>query len=86
MDSIELRERILALPAGYSVVQYQSRSYGLSRTDFSAGRSLKVYAEELGGTDFISFNFYRTSSGDLLKPCEMPAEKVRAFLVGMEIT
>ena len=84
LDAIELRDRILAIPAGYSVVQYQGNSYGLSRTDFSAGRSLKVFAEELGGKDRISFNFYLPLTGDVLKPCEMPAEKVQAFLMGME--
>jgi peptide-methionine (S)-S-oxide reductase len=56
--------------------------YGLRRTDFNDGRSTKVYAEELGRTDFISFNYYRTASAEYLKPCEMPEEKVLDFLRG----
>jgi hypothetical protein len=34
----------------------------------------------LGGTDFISFNFYLTNAGENFKPCEMPEEKVLEFL------
>ena len=45
------------VPLGYTTVRYQGRAYGLRRTDFNAGRSSKVYAKELGGTDFISFNY-----------------------------
>ena len=37
-------------------------------------------AEALDGSDYISLNFYHLASGDLLKPCEMPEEKVRAFV------
>ena len=73
------------IPPGYTLVTYQNRTYGLQRTDFNAGRSSKVYAEELGGTDFISFNYYRTAAGEYLKPCEMAEEKVRAFLAGFTV-
>jgi hypothetical protein len=30
----------------------------------------------------VSTNVYRTSAGDVLKPCEMPAATVLAFLQG----
>ena len=30
----------------------------------------------------VSTNVYRTSAGDVLKPCEMPAATVLAFLRG----
>ena len=36
--------------------------------------------EELGGTDYISLNLYRTKAGALLRPCEMPEAKVIAFV------
>jgi len=83
---MDLHQIILSLPPDYSEVSYQGRSYGLTRQDFNAGRSLKVFAEELGGTDFISFNYYLIQSGPQLKPCEMPVEKVRDFLSGMSIS
>lgn len=77
---MNLLSRIQALPLGYSEVYFQGRRYGVSRQDFNQGRSIKVYAEELGGQDFISFNYYQTQGGAGLKPCEMPEEKVYAFL------
>lgn len=48
------------------------------------GKSIKVFAEELGGKDFISFNYYLTSGEHQLKPCEMPTEKVLHFLFHFE--
>lgn len=79
-----LLQKIQALPLGYSEVWYNNKRYGVSRKDFNEGKSLKVYAEELGGKDFISFNFYITTSKDQLKPCEMPAEKVRSFILNFK--
>lgn len=53
----------------------------------ATGRSQKLEAEELGGTDYISFNLYRLANGDaILKPCEMPEGKVVAFVLGLEVT
>ena len=75
-----LKEKIAQIPLGYSEVWYKGKKYGLSRQDFNGGKSTKVFAEELGGKDFISFNFYLTSSKDLLKPCEMPEAKVVDFI------
>ena len=54
----------------------------MRRRDFNGGRSSKVFAEALDGTDFISCNYYATSGGERFKPCEMSPEKVRAFLAG----
>ena len=34
----------------------------------------------VGGNDFVSLNYYETAARPLLKPCEMPAEKVIAFI------
>ena len=74
-------ERIKQLPAGYSEVMYNDRKYGVTRTDFNNGKSHKVYAEQLGGADVISLNYYITSANsELLKPCEMPEQKVIDFL------
>lgn len=68
------------IPIGYSVASYSNQKYGVTRTDFNNGNSIKVYAQELGGTNFVSLNIYITSSRILLKPCEMPEEKVIHFL------
>ena len=78
LDNLE--KNIAAIPPGYSEVEFQGKKYGLSRTDFTGGKSTKIYAQELSGSDYISFNYYRTQKGGLLKTCEMPEEKVLTFL------
>ncbi len=85
-ELIELPELIGRVPPGWTRVAYRGRNYGMTRTDHADGRSVSVYAEELGGSDVISTNVYRTSAGDLLRPCEMPAAKVLAFLAGWAAT
>ena len=75
----ELHQIIIDLPEGYSETIIENKKYGISKKSFNKGKSYKVYAEELGGNDFISFNYYLTST-PLLKPCEMPEQKVTDFL------
>lgn len=75
-----LLHKIRKLPIGYSKVLYNGKKYGVTRTDFNKDKSYKIYAEELGGTDFISLNYYITTNRESLKPCEMPAVKVIDFL------
>jgi hypothetical protein len=70
-------------PLGYFTATCAGRRYGVTRTVLSAGRSMKLWAEELGGNDRISLNIYAPPSGDpTLKPCEMPIDKVTAFVLG----
>ncbi|MGJ8590990.1 MAG: peptide methionine sulfoxide reductase [Aquaticitalea sp.] len=71
---------IQKLPIGYSTVKYDNKKYGVTRTDFNNGKSIKIYAEELGGNDFISLNYYITDNKESLKPCEMAENKVIDFL------
>ena len=70
------------VPAGWSVATYDGRRYGVTKTVRADGRAVSVYAEELGGTDVVSANVYLVTDGEELRPCEMPAEKVLAFLRG----
>jgi len=58
---------ILKLPLGYSEVWHQNKKFGVTRTDFNQGKSTKVYAEEIGGTYFVSFNYYRTQKERSIK-------------------
>ena len=71
---------IKKIPEGYSEGIYNYKNYGITKTTFNNGNSLKVYGEELGGNDRISFNYYLTKRKDLIKPCEMPEQKVVHFL------
>ncbi|MEM6721748.1 MAG: peptide methionine sulfoxide reductase [Bacteroidota bacterium] len=75
-----LLERIQQLPLGYSEVLYEDKKYGVTKSEFNHGNSYKIYAEELGGNNCISLNYYCTSAREILKPCEMPASKVIHFL------
>ncbi len=76
----ELLNKIQSFPSGYSVVWYHDKKYGLTRTDFNNGKSIKLFAEELGGNDFISLNYYIMSHSERLKPCEMPQQRVIDFI------
>ena len=74
------------LPNGGYGGSYNGRRYRITKAQMSNGRSQKLEAEELGGTDYISFNLYRLATGQsLLKPCEMPEDKVVAFVKGVVI-
>ena len=75
-----LADLVERVPEGWIRVMYLGRPYGLHRADRVGGRSISVYAEELGGRDVISANVHRTSTGDRLRACEMPDAKVLAFL------
>jgi hypothetical protein len=71
-------------PLGYFTARYAGRRYGVTSSVHANGNSFKLYAEELGGTDGISLNVYRppSSTEPTLKPCEMPVDKVTAFVLG----
>lgn len=69
-----------ALPAGASTGSAQGRRYDVVVSHHAGGRAVKLVAEERGGADYISMNYYDLAKGPRLFPCEMPAEKVVAFL------
>lgn len=73
-------EYLNKIKEGYSEGSYNIKRYGITKTVYNNGKSIKLYAEELGGNDFISLNYYITQSKELLKPCEMPELKVIDFL------
>lgn len=72
-----------ALPTGYSEGHFKGRRYGVRKEISKDARRGSLVANELGGNDYISLNFYRLSSGTTkLKPCEMPEAKVIEFVIG----
>lgn len=79
-------ERIIQLPDGITVGTFHGRTYQITKETFNEGKSQKLFAKELGGNDFISLNHYRLASGDRICPCEMPLEKVTAFLRDFQVT
>jgi len=72
-----------ALPLGTFTGTSRGRRYIVTRLDLAGGAAQKLIAEELGGGDYISLNLYRLASGARLKPCEMPGEKVVAFVLDL---
>lgn len=72
------------IPDGHSQGHFEGRRYRVEKTSHAAGRSLKLYARDLAGTDFVSLNLYHLASGDVLKPCEMPQAMVRTFVTGFQ--
>ena len=74
---------LLTLPSGTFTGTAQTRHYIVTKTLFSTGKSIKLVAEELGGLDYISLNFYRLARGSRLYPCEMSTEKVTQFVLNL---
>lgn len=76
----DVAARFATLPIGTSTGTAHGKRYVTTRSLFIAGRATKLVADELGGSDYISMNFYDLTAGPSLFSCEMPAEKVIAFL------
>jgi hypothetical protein len=74
-----------ALPVGTFNGRSAGRRYVVTKSAFSGGRAVKLVAEELGGADYISLNWYDLATGGVLKPCEMPKEKVVTFVLGLSV-
>ncbi len=81
-DPGDLGDLVARVPAGWTRVRHGGRTWGLSRTDHAAGRSVFVEADELGGPGRLSANVWFTADGPVLRPCEVPAEDVLALLRG----
>ena len=77
----ELHKRISSLKDGSRKVVYKDRVYLLSVKRYAKGKVVKIFAFELGGKEFVSANYFVGLK--LLKPCEMPKEKVVEFLLKM---
>lgn len=77
-------DKLKLLEEGYQEVYFRKQRYSLTKSTFNQGKSIKVFAKDLGGNNFISCNVYEIQSGHLLKPCEMPREKVIEFLESFE--
>jgi hypothetical protein len=74
---------LAAIPVGYSEGHYSGKRYGTSVKRSNDGRRVSLFAEELAGTDRISFNFFQLGPGRFaLKPCEMSEAKVVDFVRG----
>jgi len=73
--------KLSALPNGANDVRYMDKRYLLRKETLLNGKLLKIYAEELGGNDIISGNYYTSIKEGVLKPCEMSDQKVIDFVL-----
>ena len=80
MNDSDFFRKLVALPAGAYDVRYRGRRYLLRLETLLDGRLIKLYAEELGGNDIVSGNYYPTVKHGTLKPCEMSERKVVDFV------
>lgn len=74
---------LAAIPKGYGEGVYKGLRYGVTVSVSDNGKRTSLFARSLAGSDLVSFNLYRLGSGErALRPCEMPAEMVIAFVLG----
>jgi len=81
MNDTEFYTSLLALPNGANDVRYLGKRYLLRKETLLQGKLLKLYAQELGGNDIVSGNYYPTIKNGMLKPCEMSDKKVIDFVL-----
>ena len=74
-----------ALETGHHTGYFNGRRYGVTIERPVDARVTKLFAEELGGSDFVSLNLFRVGEDqEILKPCEMASEKVIDFALRFE--
>lgn len=68
---------------GYTRGMFEGSVWGVTVKRSADATRIWLYAQDLAGTDIVSFNLYRFRSGHaVLKPCEMSSEKILSFMLG----
>lgn len=84
-DLDEFQRSFARLRDGYSEGRFNGRRWSATVKRSADGRRAWLFAEELGGTDIVSFNWYAPGQGNgVLKPCEMSSSKVTQFVLMFE--
>lgn len=76
----ELGYLIRTLPEGWSRIEIDGHSWIVTRTTRAGGKVISVDAEQLSTAEQFGANVWVTSRGTVLKPCEVPEDKVMHFL------
>ena len=74
-----------ALPTGTFDALWQGRAYRVVRQPVAGAPGWKLQAWEKAGGDYISLNLYHLGKGPALRPCEMSADKVVAFVKELQV-
>ncbi|MDR6668957.1 hypothetical protein [Rhizobium sp. 1399] len=83
--ALDFTHALALIPEGYSEGSFEAGRWGATVKRSPDGKRIWLYAEDLAGTDIVSFNLYLLeASGSTLKPCEMSSEKVIAFVLGYQ--
>ncbi|WP_299813958.1 hypothetical protein [uncultured Jannaschia sp.] len=82
-QAAEAAAALEALPLGTFRGRSGGKDWLVSRTLHAGGASEKLVAHALDGSDYVSLNLYRLDAGPRLRPCEMSAAKVVAFLLNL---
>jgi len=75
-QEVLFHNRIVSLDNGSYDVFYNSKRYLLSKETHLNHKLIKLYAQELGGKNFISLNYYPSLKERPLKPCEMSQKRL----------
>ncbi|CAA6826800.1 MAG: Peptide methionine sulfoxide reductase [uncultured Sulfurovum sp.] len=81
MNNTDFHKNLQTLPNGANYIFYNEKRYLLIKDTLLNGKLIKVYAEELGGNDIVSGNYYTSIKDGILKPCEMSDKKVIDFVL-----
>lgn len=76
----ELDSLLRAIPEGWSRAEIDGQAWGVTRVTRAGGRMISLNAERLGHSDQLGANVWITSDGPVLRPCEVPTDKVMRFL------
>ena len=76
----ELNVLIHAIPEGWSRIELEGSSWAVTRTTRAGGTVISIDAEQLGTAEQFGANVWITEDETLLRPCEVPEEKVIRFM------
>ncbi|WP_244651131.1 hypothetical protein [Rhizobium sp. CFBP 8762] len=76
---------LAAFPDGTCEGVFNAQRWGATVKRSADHKRMWLYAEDLSGTDIVSFNLYRLTSGVEIKPCEMSLDTVIAFVLGFRM-
>lgn len=76
----DLAALVSLIPEGSSRTHIAGQPWSISRTTRAGGKVVSIDAEHLGGTEQLGANVWLTTEGAVLRPCEVPEEKVMQFL------
>lgn len=69
-----------AIPEGWSRARIAGQAWAVTRTSRAGGKVISIEAERLGSAESLGANVWFTADGAVLRPCEVPEERVMRFL------